>query len=73
MDNTISGKKFQEFIPVIDKKACIKCKACFVFCPDSAIKMGTDGIPKIDYEQCKGCLICLRECPVRAISEERAK
>ena len=71
--NDISGKKFQEFIPIIDKKTCIKCKACFVFCPDAAIKMGVDGFPKVDYDKCKGCLICLRECPVRAIIEERAK
>lgn len=69
---TVNGKRYQEFRPVIDKKTCIKCRACFVFCPDSAIEIGKDGIPKVDYEKCKGCLICLRECPVRAIKEERA-
>ncbi|MFH1420382.1 MAG: 4Fe-4S binding protein [Candidatus Aenigmatarchaeota archaeon] len=69
----VSAKRFQEFRPVLNKAACAKCMACFVFCPDTAISKDPKGFPKFDFDVCKGCLVCLRECPERAINEERVK
>jgi pyruvate ferredoxin oxidoreductase gamma subunit len=57
--------------PVIDYDTCTKCRICFVYCPDSAISIGSDDSPIIDYGACKGCNICYTECPVKAISPVR--
>ncbi len=57
--------------PVIDKKKCIKCKTCWLVCPEGAITMGKDGKPKIDYDICKGCLTCVAHCPVKAITAKK--
>jgi len=57
------------FKPVWDLKKCIKCKRCWVFCPDSAIEW--KGKPVVDYDVCKGCGICSKVCPVGAIKMVR--
>lgn len=57
--------------PVIDYVRCTKCMICYVYCPDSAVRLGPDLAPSIDYDSCKGCLICAEECPLKAISEAR--
>jgi pyruvate ferredoxin oxidoreductase delta subunit len=54
------------FIPVIDKKKCIKCGKCVMNCPDICIEMKEKGL-KINYEFCKGCGICSNTCPVKGI------
>ncbi len=59
------------FKPVFDKKKCVKCLRCWIFCPESSIKRKKDGTINIDYEYCKGCGICATECNVKAISMER--
>ncbi len=59
------------FKPIVDFSRCTACGVCFVYCPDAAITLRSDGKPEIDYDNCKGCLICYRECPPRAISIER--
>ncbi|MCS7129619.1 MAG: 2-oxoacid:acceptor oxidoreductase family protein [Candidatus Caldarchaeum sp.] len=56
------------FTPVVDYGKCTGCMVCYVYCPDSAVKLNPDKKPVIDYENCKGCLICVLECPMRAIS-----
>jgi pyruvate ferredoxin oxidoreductase gamma subunit len=54
--------------PVIDYSQCNRCWwVCSTFCPDSAIRVDTDGFPQIDYEHCKGCMICVTQCPSHAI------
>lgn len=66
--------------PVWNKDKCISCLTCWIYCPDSAIKIAPD--PKkttvvigIDYDFCKGCGICARECPdkIKAITMEEEK
>lgn len=65
-------------MPVRDKKKCINCMRCTVFCPDMAIKTKkteVDGKEKVevcdaDMDYCKGCGICEVECPVKAIKME---
>jgi pyruvate ferredoxin oxidoreductase gamma subunit len=59
------------FRPVIDYAKCTTCMVCYVYCPDSAIVVRTDGKVAIDYDNCKGCMICMNECPLRAITGER--
>jgi pyruvate ferredoxin oxidoreductase gamma subunit len=54
--------------PIIDYSQCNRCWwVCSTFCPDSAIRVDTDGFPQIDYEHCKGCMICVTQCPSHAI------
>jgi pyruvate ferredoxin oxidoreductase gamma subunit len=59
---------WSRFKPVIDYDECTKCRICFVYCPDSAITIGSDDLPVVNYNACKGCDICYTECPVKAIS-----
>ncbi len=54
------------FRPVIDWDMCVGCKRCWVFCPETAIKM-VEGKAEVSYSYCKGCGICAEECPVGAI------
>jgi pyruvate ferredoxin oxidoreductase gamma subunit len=62
---------WRTFRPVIDMQRCRHCWwICSSFCPDSAIRVSTDGIPEIDYDHCKGCLICAAQCPSHAIRAE---
>jgi pyruvate ferredoxin oxidoreductase gamma subunit len=58
------------FTPKIDLEKCTSCKACWLFCPETAIKW-VDNKPEIEYNKCKGCGICVHECPVKAIEFER--
>lgn len=54
--------------PVIDYQLCRRCAwVCSTLCPDSAIRVRTDGAPEIDYDHCKGCLVCAAVCPPHAI------
>lgn len=53
-------------MPIIDMKKCIKCRTCWLSCPDAAVKW--DNGPKIDYNICKGCMICWKVCPAKAIT-----
>jgi len=64
---------WRSFKPVIDRKKCIKCKICWQYCPDNAIKVLKDGTVEIDYDYCKGCGICANECKVKAIVMEIEK
>jgi 2-oxoacid:acceptor oxidoreductase delta subunit (pyruvate/2-ketoisovalerate family) len=59
---------WSRFKPIINYDECTKCRICFVYCPDSAITIGSDDLPVINYNACKGCDICYTECPVKAIS-----
>lgn len=68
----VSREGWRVYRPVVDYAKCIKCKTCYVFCPDSAIKW-IDGKPVFDYKMCKGCLVCESECPVKAIHREEEK
>lgn len=58
--------------PVIDYEHCKRCAwVCSTLCPDSAIKVRSDGAPEIDYDHCKGCMICAAVCPAHAIQAVR--
>jgi pyruvate ferredoxin oxidoreductase delta subunit len=64
--------------PVIDQDRCIRCRICWLYCPDAAIlELDKPFITskgrkykvtyEIDYDHCKGCGMCAEECPVNAI------
>ncbi|MEM3203688.1 MAG: 4Fe-4S dicluster-binding protein [Saccharolobus sp.] len=53
--------------PVIDHNKCIRCIACFIFCPEATIIHNGSKV-EVDYEYCKGCGVCANVCPVKAIS-----
>ncbi len=57
------------FKPVWDMKKCIRCRQCWLYCPESAISWKS--LPKVDYSICKGCGICSQVCPSKAIEMVR--
>lgn len=66
---------WRTFKPVHDKEKCINCLFCWMYCPDSAIKVEDGKVVGIDLEHCKGCGICAKECPsrVKAIKMEKER
>lgn len=55
--------------PQIDYERCNRCSwVCSTLCPDSAIRVRSNGAPEIDYDHCKGCMICVAVCPPHAIA-----
>ena len=61
------------FRPILDKKNCVKCLRCWIFCPEATIKRNRDNSIDIDYEYCKGCGICANVCKIKAITMEMEK
>ncbi len=49
--------------PVRDGEKCVNCFMCFIYCPDTSIKVEGEEVKGIDMEFCKGCGICAEECP----------
>lgn len=58
-------------VPEFERKRCIKCHLCWIFCPDTAIKINRDGTTRTDYGACKGCGICAAACPAKCITMKR--
>lgn len=53
--------------PVKDENTCINCLFCYIYCPDSAVKVKDGKMTGIDYNYCKGCGICESVCPVKPV------
>jgi len=62
---------WRTFKPVVDKDKCINCMQCWIFCPDSAVKVKDEKMIGFDYDHCKGCGICAEVCPVKCIKMEK--
>lgn len=62
---------WRTYKPLIDLKKCVKCRMCWLYCPESAISLDKNDRPRIDYDICKGCLICSKVCPVKCMSNVR--
>jgi len=61
---------FRTYKPNIKLEQCIRCKTCWIFCPDGAIDVRGDEYPSIDFDYCTGCGICVNNCPVEAIDSQ---
>ena len=54
--------------PIRSNEKCIQCLRCWIFCPDSAIRIQDGKVAGIDYDHCKGCGICAEECPKKVVA-----
>jgi 2-oxoacid:acceptor oxidoreductase delta subunit (pyruvate/2-ketoisovalerate family) len=54
--------------PAVDFERCVNCLLCWLYCPDSAIRLDGTTFVGFDYDTCKGCEICSVVCPVDAIA-----
>ena len=54
--------------PIVELSLCVNCLLCWLYCPDSAIRLDGTTITGFDYEFCKGCELCAEICPVDAIA-----
>ncbi len=59
--------------PILDKKKCINCLVCWIYCPDVAIKVKDGKVIEIDMDYCKGCGICAEVCPPKVKAIEMVK
>ena len=64
-DRETGGWRVQR--PVVDIDRCTHCMICWIFCPDSAIRVDNETFLGFDDAHCKGCGICAEECPARCI------
>lgn len=62
---------WRTLIPKWDKKVCIQCLLCPVYCPEAAIPVKNDQRRETDLDYCKGCGICAQVCPVKCIKMEK--
>ena len=46
---------------------CVNCLLCWLYCPDSAIRLDGTTFAGIDLDICKGCELCATVCPVGSI------
>jgi len=53
--------------PEVDLSTCVDCLLCWVYCPDSAIRLEGTSFAGFDLDVCKGCEICAVVCPTGAI------
>ena len=74
----VTTHAWRTFRPVINQDKCVRCRLCWIYCPDGAILEVDEEYTtstgkkykvtfKVDYDHCKGCGICANECPVKAI------
>jgi len=58
--------------PVWNTATCVRCGACGLQCPDSAIFQNSDGSFEASPQLCKGCGLCSQQCITGSISMEAA-
>jgi pyruvate ferredoxin oxidoreductase delta subunit len=44
---------------------------CWLYCPDSAVRLDGTTFVGFDHDFCKGCELCAVACPVNAIEMVR--
>ncbi len=54
---------------------CTLCENCYIYCPETGVRLRLDGHYQINYDYCKGCGICVEECPrcAMTMTEERER
>ncbi len=53
--------------PSVDLSRCVNCLLCWLYCPDSAVRLDGTTFTGFDLDYCKGCELCASVCPVDAI------
>jgi 2-oxoacid:acceptor oxidoreductase delta subunit (pyruvate/2-ketoisovalerate family) len=53
--------------PEVDLSSCVNCLLCWLYCPDSAVRLDGTTFIGFDEDFCKGCELCGAVCPVGAI------
>ena len=53
--------------PEVELSRCVNCLLCWIYCPDSAVRLDDTTFAGFDLAHCKGCEICAEICPVNAI------
>jgi len=53
--------------PEVELSRCVNCLLCWIYCPDSAVRLDGTNFTGFDLSVCKGCEICAEVCPVDAI------
>jgi 2-oxoacid:acceptor oxidoreductase delta subunit (pyruvate/2-ketoisovalerate family) len=54
--------------PAVDLSRCVNCLLCWLYCPDSAVRLDGTVFAAIDLDFCKGCELCAEICPTDAIA-----
>ena len=53
--------------PEVDLSKCVNCLLCWLYCPDSAVRVDDTTFVGFDHDFCKGCELCAAVCPTDAI------
>lgn len=53
--------------PEVDLSSCVNCLLCWLYCPDSAVRLEGTTFVGFDDDFCKGCELCEAVCPAGAI------
>jgi 2-oxoacid:acceptor oxidoreductase delta subunit (pyruvate/2-ketoisovalerate family) len=53
--------------PEVDLSSCVNCLLCWLYCPDSAVRLDGTTFVGFDLDYCKGCELCAAACPVGAV------
>ena len=56
---------WRTFRPAHCREKCSNCLFCWIYCPESAVKVKDGRVVGIDYDHCKGCGICAKVCPLK--------
>lgn len=56
------------FLPEVELSRCVNCLLCWLYCPDSAVRLDGAVFVGFDLDLCKGCEICAAVCPTGAIT-----
>ena len=55
-------------LPEAEVAACVNCLLCWLYCPDSAVRLDGTTFDGFDLDYCKGCELCAEVCPTGAIT-----
>jgi 2-oxoacid:acceptor oxidoreductase delta subunit (pyruvate/2-ketoisovalerate family) len=53
--------------PEVDLGSCVNCLLCWLYCPDSAVRLEGTDFAGFDLDFCKGCELCAEVCPTGAV------
>jgi 2-oxoacid:acceptor oxidoreductase delta subunit (pyruvate/2-ketoisovalerate family) len=53
--------------PEVDLASCVNCLLCWLYCPDSAVRLEGTDFAGFDLDLCKGCELCAEVCPTGAV------